>query len=136
MKNRLPFIALGALLAGIPIFLIVYPLILPGAPTWAVVGALLIGLVPVALVSRYFVFRIGIGEERIIFRKAVRKLEVRKSEVMAVEISPPYAQSDIEKPWYMDKNCTMTITLINKKSIVFHLIELTILDQIRDSLQN
>lgn len=136
IKNRVPFLILGALLIPIPISLIIYPLILPKAPTWAVTSAFVFYLLIVTAFSKYFVFRIGIGEGRVVFKKAIRKLEVKRSEVIALDVSPPFSSFDIQKPWYQDRNRRLRITLQGKRNLDFNLIEVALLEQIQRALKN
>lgn len=133
--NIFPFIVLGSLLAGIPIFLLVYPMIFPEAPICAVRFALFFVLGFIIVISKDFVYRIGISENEVVFRKALRRIQIKRDDVVDVDIAPEYSQYDLDQPFMKSKNCSMTITLLDGRSLRFRFVELSILDKVREVLQ-
>lgn len=136
LTNRYPLFVLSMLLPGLLMFLLVYPFVFPNASLCFVVIAFTLAFFLVlARFSMYFVYKVGISEEKVVFKKTLRKLEILRSEVVAVDISPPFSTSDLERPWYKNRNRHLSITLLGEKRLTFELIELSILSKIQEVLQ-
>ncbi len=107
-------------LVGIPIVYLIFPM----ASLWVYVAAFLLATIaPVAILARHLIFWIGISDEKIVFKRLLRTIEIKKAEVVSIDVNPPINPSDLTKSCLKVKDRRVTFRFHGGESIEFSPIE-------------
>ncbi|TET90587.1 MAG: hypothetical protein E3J35_05785 [Methanomassiliicoccales archaeon] len=129
--NRPAWLYLLATLIGLLIGLPLGLLIFSFPPLWAFIpGSLIAAVILIPALARTLVFRVGISDEKVVFKKVHRKIEIKKSEVLSIDVFLPFDPSDLAKPWFRVRDRRVTIELRGGKSLRFFTIEPQIVHQL------
>jgi len=124
LVNRTPWAISIVVIVGLLIGLYLGILIFSLAPLWAYIPGLLVALIIlVPGLGRIFVFRVGIGNKKAVFKKAHRTIEVIFSEVSSIDVFPPSNPSELSKHWLNIKDRRVSFRLHDGETIEFSPIE-------------
>ncbi len=124
-------IILGSLLIGLTIGFLLGLLIFPNPPLWAFIpGSLVAAVILIPGLAKILVFRVGIGNKKVVFRKLLRNVEIEIDEVVSINVFTPFDSSDLTKPLYKVKGRRVTFELHGGRSMVFSTIEPRIVNEL------
>lgn len=131
LTNRPAWLYLVATLIGLLVGLPLGLLIFSFPPLWAFIpGSLIAAILVVPALARTLVFRVGFNEEKVVFKKLHRKIEIKKSEAISIDVFLPFSSSDLGKPWFKIRDRRVTIELRRGKSLQFFTLEPRIVNEL------
>lgn len=136
LVNRSPWLYVTVMVAVFPLGLLLGILIFGLAPCWAYLPGLLVAAVVIIPgLARGFVFRVGIGREKIIFVKVHRRIAIEKSNIISYDVSPPLDLSERSKPWHKVVDRSLTLELSGGEKTVFKAIEGHIVSKLSEDFE-
>lgn len=136
LVNRPPWVYVLTGVIFLPLGMVLGVMVFGNPPCWAIVpGLLVLAVILVPALAKELVFRVGMGQEKIIFVKIFSKVKVDKSDVLSYWVSHPLDGSELTKPWYTVTDRHLTLELLGGKKIVFKPIEAPLAGQLSEDLE-